>query len=117
MSVAELRRPSVPLAHVEYSCPHACPTSRCRAGSHGDSQWDSHSAVGQRRSSSAGVRAAGEKTTGAYATRNGTVPGMVDEDRNFSEGVAAGYDGASAGMFEPSVVTPAVPEEGSRCRS
>ncbi|MEE1671407.1 hypothetical protein RCR19_38875 [Streptomyces sp. WAC07094] len=42
---------------------------------------------------------------------------MVDEDRNFSEGVAAGYDGASAGMFEPSVVTPTVPEEGSRCRS
>lgn len=58
-----------------------------------------------------------EKTTGAYAARNGTVPGMVDEDRNFSEGVAAGYDGASAGMFEPSVVTPTVPEEGSRCRS
>ncbi|MET8638149.1 hypothetical protein ACWEQ2_42015 [Streptomyces sp. NPDC004096] len=42
---------------------------------------------------------------------------MVDEDGNFSEGVAAGYAGAAAGMFEPSVVTPTVLEEGSRCRS
>ncbi|MEW2471211.1 hypothetical protein AB0919_40475 [Streptomyces sp. NPDC046994] len=40
---------------------------------------------------------------------------MVDKDGNFSEGIAAGY--ASAGMFEPSVVTPALLEEGSRCRS
>lgn len=64
-----------------------------------------------------GVRTGGEKTTGASAARHGTVPGMVDEDGNFSQGIAAGYDGASAGMVEPSVVTPAVLEEGSHCRS
>jgi hypothetical protein len=42
---------------------------------------------------------------------------MVDEDGYFPEDVAAGYDEASADMSEPSVVTPAVQGEGSRCRS